>query len=197
VIYVEFIECDRWMPIEIFRFLGDQETSWVEGAVDRMVLQLARTLRLGPRPSYLCLWDIPDISRLDAWETYFQSAAARQNRRSQAMHRAIHITRAGLYDVLQQESDTRAPLYVVEYGAAHSKHQEIRGIFAERSARHAELRQIFLLQRLGRLGPDPGLISVWGAPSYAAAEPLIRMADQADPDLVDVGIYRRLGEERS
>lgn len=195
MIYVEFIERDRSMPIEIFRRLGDQEVSWVEGAVDRMVLQLGRTLRLGPMPSYLCLWDIAGISRLDDWEAYFRSVAARQNRRSQAMHRAIHIARAGLYDALQQDNDTRAPVYVVEYCAARGDDAKVQGIFAERRARHAGLRQIFLLRRLGRLGPDPGLISIWGAPSYAAAEPLIRTADQPDLDLVDVGIYRRFGEE--
>ncbi len=195
MIYVEFIERDRWMPIEIFRLLGDQEASWVEGSVDRMVLQLGRTLRLGPQPSYLCLWDIPDISRLDAWEAYFQSVAALQNRRSQGMHRAIHIARAGLYDALQQDADTRAPLYIVEYCAARGEDAKIRGIFAERGARHADLRQLFLLRRLGRIGPDPGLISIWGAPSYAAAEPLIRTAGQPDLDFVDVGIYRRFGEE--
>jgi len=195
VIYVEFIERDRWMPMEIFRLLGDQETSWVEGAVDRMVLQLGRTLRLGPQPSYLCLWDIPDISRLDAWEAYFQSATARQNRRSQGMHRAIHIARAGLYDALQQDSDTRAPLYVVEYCTAQGEDAEISAIFAKRGTRHADLRHILLLRRLGRLGPDPALISIWGAPSYAVAERLIRTADQPDLDLVDAGIYRRFGEE--
>jgi len=197
VIYLEFIESDRSIPVEIFRFLGDQEASWVEGAVDRMVLQLGRTLSLGPRPSYLCLWDISDISRLDAWEAYFQSPAAYRNRRSRAMHRAIHITRAGLYDVLRQESDARAPLYVVEYSALRGSPEEIRGLFAERGARQEEVRQIFLLQRLGRLGPDPGVISVWGVPSHAVAEQFIRTADQANLDLEDVGIYRRLGEETS
>jgi hypothetical protein len=195
VIYLEFIERDRWMPIEIFRLLGDQEMSWVECAVDKMVLQLGRTLRLGPQPSYLCLWDIADISRLDDWEAYFQSVAARQNWRSQAMHRAIHIARAGLYDTLQQDNDMQSPLYVVEYCAARGEDAKIRETFAERGARHADLRQIFLLRRLGRLGPDPDLISVWGAPSYAAAEPLIRTAGQPDLDLVDIGIYRRFGEE--
>ena len=40
MIYVEFIERDRWVPIEVFRHLGNQKTSWAEGAVERMVLQL-------------------------------------------------------------------------------------------------------------------------------------------------------------
>jgi hypothetical protein len=196
VIYVEFIERDRWMPAEIFHQLGDQETSWVEGAVDRMVLQLGRTLRLGPRPSYLCLWDIPDMGRLDAWESYFQSAAAGRNRRSRAMHRAINIDRAGLYDVLHRDSDAQAPIYLIEYcEPRRDGDDDIRAAFAERSARHTSLRQLFLLRRIGHVGPDPALISIWGSSSYLAAEPLIRAAAPMDVQVVDVGFYRRFGEE--
>ena len=65
MIYVEFIERDRWVPIEVFRHSGNQQSNWSEGSVDRMLLQLGRTMRLGPRPSYLCLWDIPDIALPD------------------------------------------------------------------------------------------------------------------------------------
>jgi len=196
VIYVEFIERDRWMPIEVFRHLGNQKSSWAEGAVDRMVLQLGRTLRLGPRPSYLCLWDIPDIGRLDAWESYFHSPAALENSRSQAMHRAINIDRAGLYDTLHQGSPMETPIYVVEYcqpteGAA----DEIRRSFVDRANRHRQLYLLFLLQRLGHLGPDPALMSIWGAPSYAAAEPLLRAEAPDNAKVIDVGIYRALGDE--
>jgi hypothetical protein len=62
VIYAEFIDGDRSMPIEIFRRLGNQGSGWAEGAEDRMVLQLGRTLRLRPVPNYLRLWDILSLS---------------------------------------------------------------------------------------------------------------------------------------
>ena len=52
MIYLEFIERDRATPIEIFRQPGNQASAWAEGAQDRMILQLGRTLRLGPAPSY-------------------------------------------------------------------------------------------------------------------------------------------------
>ena len=52
MIYLEFVERDRSIPIEIFRQLGNQASAWAEGARDRMILQLGRTLRLGPAPSY-------------------------------------------------------------------------------------------------------------------------------------------------
>ena len=196
MIYVEFIERDRWMPLEIFHRLGNQKSSWAEGAVDRMVLQLGRTLRLGPRPSYLCLWHIPDIGRLDAWESYFHSEAARQNLRSLAMHRAINIDRAGLYDALHEETVAETSIYVVEYCQPLAvADEEIRAAFVNRAASHHDLRLLFLLRRLGQLGPDPALMSIWGGPSYSAAERLLRAASPNNARVVDVGIYRAFGDE--
>ena len=36
MIYLEFIERDQAMPIGIFRQLGNQASTWAEGAEDRM-----------------------------------------------------------------------------------------------------------------------------------------------------------------
>jgi hypothetical protein len=196
VIYLEFIERDRWVPIEVFRHNGNQQSNWSEGSVDRMLLQLGRTMRLGPRPSYLCFWDIPGISRLDAWEEYFHSPAAARNPRSQAMHRSINIDRAGLYDVLDQGASVEAALYIVEYcDPSQASDARVRQALADRATRHPEVKPIRLLRRMGQLGPDPALLSIWGAPSYAAAEPLLRDISFGDIRLVDTGIYRPFGEE--
>jgi hypothetical protein len=196
VIYAEFIDRDRAMPIEIFRQLGNQGSDWAEGAEDRVVLQLGRTLRLGPAPSYLCLWEIPSLGRLDAWEAYFHSPAAARNRRSLAMHRAIHIQRAGLYDVLSRAETLEAPLYLIEYVDPQGVGDDsLRGIVAERACRHDRIRQILLLRRLGRAGPEPAVLSVWSAPDYAALEPILRDDRMEGLRLVDVGTYRPFGEE--
>jgi hypothetical protein len=196
VIYLEFIERDRWVPIEVFRHNGNQQSNWSEGSIDRMLLQLGRTMRLGPRPSYLCLWDVPNIGRLDAWEEYFHSPAAARNPRSQAMHHSINIDRAGLYDVLDQGSSVEAALYILEYcDPLHASDSDVRQAFAGQAKRHPEVKPIRLLRRLGQLGPDPALLSIWGAPSYAAAEPLIRDTSRRDIRLVDIGIYRAFGAE--
>lgn len=196
MIYLEFIERDRWVPIEVFRHNGNQQSNWSEGSVDRMILQLGRTMRLGPRPSYLCFWDIPDIARLDAWEEYFHSPAAGRNPRSLAMHRSINIDRAGLYDVLEARDPIEAPLYVVEYcEAADADDAALRAGFAERARSHTGATPLRLLRRLGGLGPDPTVLAVWGAASYVAAEPLLRAPWPAPTRLMDVGVYRPFGEE--
>ena len=196
MIYVEFIERDRAMPIEIFRQLGRQGSAWAEGAADRMILQLGRTLRIGPAPSYLCLWEIPDFARLDAWEDYFHSPAALANTRSLAMHRAIHIQRAGVYDVLHRADPLGAPLHAVEYVDPLDQPEEVlRAAFADRARRHGSLRQVLLLRRIGRAGPEPALLCFWTLPSHAAAEALLRDARLPGMSLADVGLYRPFGDE--
>jgi hypothetical protein len=196
VIYAEFIDRDRSIPIEIFRRLGNQESDWAEGAEDRVILQLGRTLRLGPVPSYLCLWDIPSIARLDSWEDYFRSPAAARNCRSLAMHRAIHIQRAGLYDVLRRAENLEAALYLIEYVEPQEQSDDsIRAVLADRAQRHHALRHILVLRRMGKAGPAPALLSIWGAPDYATLEPILR-DDRMEPlRLADIGVYRSFGEE--
>ncbi len=184
------------MPIEIFRRLGNQGSDWAEGAEDRVVLQLGRTLRLGPAPSYLCLWEIPDLARLDSWEAYFHSPAAAQNSRSLAMHRAIHIQRAGLYDVLSRGEVLDAPLYLIEYVDPQERDDDsIRAVVADRARGRDRLAHILLLRRLGRAGPDPAVLSIWAAPDHAALEPILRDDRMSGLRLADVGVYRRFGEE--
>jgi hypothetical protein len=179
--YVEFIERDRSMPIEIFRQLGRQGSEWAEDSVDRLVLQLGRTLRLGPAPSYLAFWDFPDIGRLDAWEEYFSSPAALLNRRSQAMHRAIHIQRAGVYDTLYA-SPASHPLYYLEY------YRSVPPGFTVGTD-----GLVYFLRRVGCLGPEAQGIAVWGCESYRDVETLSRREGGALP--MDAGVYKDFGTE--
>jgi hypothetical protein len=182
MMYVEFIERDRSMPVEIFRQLGKQGSDWMEGSADRLVLQLGRTLRLGPVPSYLAFWDIPDIGRLDSWEEYFNSPEAFLNRRSQAMHRAIHIQRAGLYDTLFGAAPGSHPLYYLEYYGAVPPGFSVstEGL-------------VYFLRRVGCLGPDAQGIAVWGCESYGDVEALARRQGGAPP--MDAGVYKDFGTE--
>jgi hypothetical protein len=192
MIYIEFIEREAATPIEVFRHLGDQQSAWSEGATDRMILQLGRTLRLGPRPSYLCLWEIPDVGRLDAWEEYFHSGAAAENRRSQAMHRAISIQRAGLYDVLWRAESLDASLYLILYCEPDGATNEAMIKAYQKTGMNT---QLLLLSRVGKAGPNPPVLAIWGASNYVALEPLIRDSDRQAWSVVDLGIYRPFGSE--
>ena len=139
MMYIEFIERDRFVPVELFRYLADQESIWKEGHVDRLVLQLGRTFRFGPIPSYLAFWQIPTMERIDVWQTYFGSDEALRNRRSSAMHRGIHVQRAGLYD----ETVTRGPYdqqnWYLEYFDATASNESVKQLFLARAAAHSRV----------------------------------------------------------
>jgi hypothetical protein len=198
MLYVEFIDRDRFVPLEVFRYLADQGASWAEGQVDQMILQLGRTLRLGPTPGYLAFWRIPTIARADAWEAYFASDAASRNRRGGAMHRAIHIQRAGLYDELVAEPVAGEGYWYVEFfdAAPDLEDAAVVAPFADRRRAHAEARLCLVLRRLGFLGPDPAHLAVWEFPSYESMEAMARAAPLTrGVQIKTAGIYRRLGEE--
>ena len=198
MIYVEYIERDRHVPVELFRHLGDQSRSWVEADADRMILQLGRTLRFGPDPTYLAFWRIAGLERLDNWEAYFSSPAWHDNRRSQAMHRAIHIQRAGLYDELLDPGEPGQGLYAVEFIEAprSTTDASLRKHYAGRAERHGEGSLDLLLRRVGVLGPDPAHLAVWTFPSHVAMEDFLR-EDPCGPGIgvASIGLYRRLGDE--
>jgi hypothetical protein len=196
MMYVEYIERDRFMPLEIFRHLANQGSEWADGQADRMVLQLGRSLRLGPPPTYLCFWQSGSFSRLDEWEEYFLSDEAMRNRRSQAMHRAMHIQRAGLYDELIKGEPGANRLFYLEFFEAEGglPNESLASAFQERQTNAARL--CFLLRRVGKLGPDPANLAVWGVDDYTA---LVNFA-RAEPNgsgvrLLTAGAYRNFGEE--
>lgn len=184
--YIEFINWDRSVPLEIFRFLGQQSSGWKENSPDRLVLQLGRTLRFGPQPGYLAIWEIPGIHRLDEWETYFHSPASMVNRRSQAMHRAITIERAGLYNAVITGDPTSYPLYYLEF------YKSLSPALAPDFPREA---LVYLMKRVGFLGPEFEGMAVWGCGSYEDVESLSCRNNAGKPQPGDAGVYRNFGDE--
>ena len=198
MIYLEYIERDRHIAIETFRYMGDQSRSWVDPDADRMILQLGRTLRFGPMPSYLAFWKIAGLHRLDAWEAYFGSRDWYGNARSQAMHRTIHIQRAGLYDALVEGPEAGEGVHVVEFFDAGPEFDDgvIADAFAARAADHPGGALNLVLRRIGVWGPDPAHLAVWTFPSYEAMDGLLRETRLPGGLVIRTGgIYRRLGEE--
>lgn len=197
MIYLEYIERDRHITVEAFRYMGDQRQSWVDPQSDRMILQLGRTLRFGPMPSYLAFWKISGLERLDAWEAYFGSKDWYDNGRSQAMHRTIHIQRAGLYDELVEREEIGEGVHVVEFFDAGADYDDrfLAEAFGRRAEHHGGTLEL-VLRRVGVWGPDPAHLAVWTFPSYAAMGGLLRDGSIGDGvRVVTGGIYRRLGEE--
>ena len=65
MIYLEFIDWDRSIPVEIFRYLSPQE-QWTDPE-DEKVINIGRHKGLGAHPAYLSGWRIRGFERLDEW----------------------------------------------------------------------------------------------------------------------------------
>jgi len=197
MIYVEYIERDRFLPLEIFRQLGDQ-SAWVDPH-DTLVGSFGRTMRIGPMPSYLAFWKCKGMARMDEWEAHFNSPEAQFDVAERATHRAIHLQYGGCYDeVITGPAVDRAKLFCIEYFPAHSATPpaEVLRRHKARAETETEATLNFVLRRIGRLGPDPGGLAVWSFADYAALEGFERRRDDDDPlRPTSVGIYRWFGKE--
>ena len=197
MIYVEYIERDRFMPLDIFRHLGDQ-SAWTDPQ-DKLVGSFGRTMRLGPMPSYIALWLCDGLKRMDEWEAHFQSPAAAQDRAERATHAAIHLQRGGCYDVLVEgPAVKRDQLHAIEFFPVGSQESDgaVTSHFKARAKGLKGAKLNFVLRRIGRLGPPPGGLAVWSFADYVGLEPFERARDDTAPFApTEVGVYRWFGRE--
>lgn len=196
MIYVEFIKRDRHMPIEIFRALGDQ-ASWTDPD-DALVLNVGRTLRLGPHPAYMAFWKCKGMARLDEWEAHFRSDAGLSDAYEMATHRAIHLIDAGCFDEIVEGPRADGGLQYVEFLDAPSatSNEAMADHFSQRARRHAPAVLNHVVRRIGLLGGPLGDMAVWTVADYAALEPLAREAHPGGPFKPRrAGVYRAFGRE--
>jgi hypothetical protein len=200
MIYIEYIERDRFMDVDIFRLLGDQ--TWWSGADDdaddELVAQLGRTLRIGPHPSYMAIWRCRGFNKMDQWENYFQSDEALRNRQGIASHKAIHFVAAGCYDEIFTGPAIGDGLQYIEYfkPGAQIGDEDTAKFFTGRSEKESQGELNLVLRRIGLLGPDPRGIAIWTFPNFTAIERIARedlSGEIINP--VSVGIYRPWGKE--
>jgi hypothetical protein len=201
LIYVEFITPKPGVALQDFhRVAGKQQEAWDQAfADDELLLNLARTWRIGPLPPYLCIWHQPhtDLDQLDRWERIFESGSVDDI--EDPINLVIRIDHAGCYRPLLPPERGRAGPYYAEFfeerdgaGAA-----AVTELYRERAARHDGLRLHLLARRIGHLGPDPRYFAVWGGPTYEA---LGAIAEELDGDtapvrMVTAGLYSELGRE--
>jgi hypothetical protein len=175
MIYAEYIEHDRFLPIQIFHKFGLQD-SWSSDE-DVKIANLGRAERLAPGPSVICLWRHRGLARMDEWEASFRTPETQRDPGFQATRLAIHFVEAGLYDELVGGT---APLgkglHVAEFFAPAEDVEDaaIATHFTERARRLGVGTLDLVMRRVGTLGPDPGGLALWTFAGYAAAEPLLR-----------------------
>jgi hypothetical protein len=194
VIYVEHIRRDPRIAWEVFRHHGHQDWSSPE---DVMVANLARTMKLGPEPHYMCWWQIAGMARLDAWEEHLKSPEGRLYLADSPVAKVMEFYRCGLYDVALGSGAVPSGLHLVEFFTDDDGSLDaIAEWFTVRARSAPSGRLTYVLRRVGLLAPDPGGIAVWTFGSYAEAEPFVRAG--APPDgctIVSMGVYRNFGED--
>ena len=194
MIYAEYIERDRFMPMEIFHHFGRQG-DWPAGE-DEQVANLGRAERIAPTPSVLCLWRNRGMARMDEWEASFRTDEARRDTAGQAMRHAVHFVEAGLYDEIVGGPPLGDGLHFVEFFGADEgiADAEIGDHFLGRAGTYPDGKLGFVLRRIGLLGPDPGCLAIWTFPSYAAAEKIARERHGRSPlRPVRAGLYWNFG----
>ena len=195
MIYTEYIERDRAIPFDVWRYFARQE-GWV--GEDEKVVNIARTKAIGPWPTVLCCWQVKDIARLDEFEAYFRSDEGLRDVVERATYHAIDFQRAGLHDALLLAPLPDDGLHYVEFFDAGEEMADdaVREHFAGRAKAHGGGALKVLLRRVGLLAPYPGDIAIWTFPDYVAMEPIARERHGGHPLRPRAaGLYRNVGFE--
>jgi hypothetical protein len=172
------------------------EGSWSE---DQMILSMGRTWRLGPEPEYMTVWYTPEggLARIGEWDRIFKSGVAADF--EEPFKLAARIDKAGCYEPLLEPIPAAKGPFYAEYldFAPEATRDEVRAFFENRGARHDELELCLLVDRIGKLGPDPRCLAIWRTPGFAALEAIARELDGAEAPvrLVEAGLYEAIGEE--
>ena len=201
LIYVEFISPRPGVHVsEFHRVAGRQQAVWATRfGEDRLLLNLARTWRIGPQPPYLTIWYRPDVGleQLDEWQRLFASGEADDI--EDAINLVIQIDFAGCYRPILPPAPEQQPAYYGEFFelADGATEADVSDFFEARADRHHELHLDLVADRIGLLGPDPRCFAVWSAPSFGALRALVEELDgEAAPiRVVRAGLYSPLGTE--
>jgi len=183
------------------------EGSWSE---DQMILSVGRTWRLGPEPEYMTVWYTPTagLGRIDEWDRVFRSGEADQIEKP--FREVARIERAGCYEALLDPvrqaatsgpskvgSPARSGIYYAEHFEPVGSHEEIRELYVERAASHANMTLALCIVRIGKLAPEPGGLAIWTLPSYDALAGIARDLDSISKPvrLTTAGVYNDVGKE--
>ncbi len=200
-VYIEYISRKAGVPLESFHAIaGPGQSGWAsQYGDDRLILNIGRTWRLGPEPEYICVWDTPakGIERLGKWEQIFSTGEA--DHLEKAFEAAGRIDVAGFYEPLLEPVPGSGPLYYGEFFdlAGGASRDDVTAYFERRREAHDHLMLNLLVDRIGKLGPDPRGVAFWQLPSYDAIEAIaVELDEISEPvSLVRCGLYAAIGRE--
>jgi hypothetical protein len=194
--YVEYISRRPGIGLAEFhetflRVQGGWESGYSE---DQLIVNAARTWRLGPEPEYFTVWYLPNASfdRIDEWERIFRARGYESQ-----LAQVARMDFAGCYEVLRPPVRARGGIYYAEMFRPVGANEAIAQSYEERARKHLQFQLALLLRCIGRLGPEPGGLALWTLPSYAALGEIAADLDRVtDPvEAAKAGVYVDVGRE--
>jgi hypothetical protein len=200
LVYIEYISRRPGVSLEAFHEVaGRGQTGWAgEYGDDQLVLNVGRTWRIGPEPEYVAVWynAAAGLERIAEWERIFTSGEAA--RFEEPFKLAARIDAAGCYEALLDPVPGGGGPYYAEFfePAAGASGDAVQSFFDERRSRSG-LELNLLVERIGRLGPEPAGLAVWTLPAYGTLTAVARELDgTVEPvRLVNAALYADLGKE--
>lgn len=199
LVYIEYISRRPGVSLEAFHEVaGRGQSGWAgEYADDQLVLNLARTWRIGPEPEYVAVWynAAAGLERIEEWERVFTSGEA--SHFEEPFKLAARIDSAGCYEpLLEPVAGAGGPYYAELFERSGGSTEAVRSFFDARRA-GSGLTLNLLVERIGRLGPEPAGLAVWSVPAYGALGPIATELDGVTEPvrLVDAALYADLGRE--
>ncbi len=101
--YIEFVEKNPGVSQERFQqVVRHSSERWAaEHPEDELLLNIGRTWRMGPKPTYMTVWKIKDFSAFQTWNAEFQKADIRDKHGE--FEEVATIVDAGVYEDLGDE----------------------------------------------------------------------------------------------
>jgi hypothetical protein len=196
IFYVEYISRLPGVALAEFHqtFLRVQ-AGWESGySEDQLIVNAARTWRLGPEPEYFTVWYLPNTSfdRIDEWERIFRARGYESQLRQVA-----RMDVAGCYDVLRPPVRVSGGVYYVELFRLAGTNEAIQQFYDDRGQKHRQFELALLMRRIGRMGPEPGGLAMWTLPAYAALEEIASDLDGVTEPVAagKAGVYVDVGRE--
>jgi hypothetical protein len=200
LVYIEYISRRPGVSLQTFHEVaGRGQSGWAgEYEDDQLVLNLARTWRIGREPEYVAVWynAASGLERIEEWERVFTSGEA--SHFEEPFKLAARIDSAGCYEpLLEPVAGAGGPYYAELFEPAlGDSAKAVRSFYEDRRTRSG-LTLNLLVERVGRLGPDPPGLAIWSIPAYGALGPIATELDGVTEPvrLVDAALYADLGRE--
>ena len=199
MIYIEYISRRPGIELKDFHetFLRVQCGWESDASEDQLIVNAARTWRLGPDPEYFTVWHTANagFERIDEWQSIFDERAARGH--LSPLKRVARMDAAGCYEALRAPLKCQGGLYYVERFTPRVHPDAVRDAFEKRAANHQRFKLALLAERVGSLGPDPAGFALWIVPSFGTLEQIAEDLKGSDgPVVLDLaGVYVDVGRE--